>query len=712
MAIKRTFNGATIIKPGAYTKIVVENLTGFPLQPTGTVGIVGEAIGGEPHVLDILSKEGIQDAKARYKSGPIADALELLANPSKDPRIPNGASKIVVYKTNNSTQSAKSLMNMDSSPVAALNLVSKNYGLDENQISVLVEQGALADRHATIEGSIAGPFVLAGGETLKVLAKGTLYTYTGTLSGPAITATALAADMNNGANWAPSKPVVASLVTGTQQIQIVLDPTVVSDAEYQEGWMKIDATSTIDTIIGMSGEDRGRLGSRILTFNKNTFEESTLDLGGQDQILVKYVGAGTAAVLNLKWISSELRLQTTCTGASGDNLDILIKNAEGRVFHTMKTLSDFINQHAAYEASCPAANPAENADHLDYYDSLSIKDVEAGLTKDMFAIADYISTFMTLASASRIDNVYHGLATFANPVFFAGGSDGSSTNTDFANGLEAFKEERISIVVPLISADAGPLTIASINQLALNHALWGWSTIGKSERHVFISFLGSKDDLKDAAKDINSGYASIVGQDVRVLNKDNELTWKDPWAYACILAGMRAGAEVGEPLTAKLINVNDMRVRDGSWQPRKDYAEMIEAGVTFAEPLDTGGFKNVVGNTTYGVDPSFVWNRESVVQAAGYVAYDLRFNLELTFTGTKAKTGTAEAIANFIKNRMSAYLAADIIVGDDLNEKLGYRNLSVSLQGNTAIVNVSITPVQGVDFILPTIYLADISQSA
>jgi hypothetical protein len=139
---------------------------------------------------------------------------------------------------------------------------------------------------------------------------------------------------------------------------------------------------------------------------------------------------------------------------------------------------------------------------------------------------------------------------------------------------------------------------------------------------------------------------------------------------------------------------------------------MIDAGVTIIETLDNGSNRIVVGNTTYGKDPSFVWNRESVVQAAGFVAYDLRFNLDLAFTGSKARTGTAEALANFIKARMSTYLEADIIVGDDLNDGLGFKSLSVSIQGNTAIINVSVTPVQGIDFILPTIYLADIRQSA
>jgi hypothetical protein len=84
------------------------------------------------------------------------------------------------------------------------------------------------------------------------------------------------------------------------------------------------------------------------------------------------------------------------------------------------------------------------------------------------------------------------------------------------------------------------------------------------------------------------------------------------------------------------------------------------------------------------------------------------------FTGTKARTGSAEAIANFVKSRMTVYRepGTDIIVGDDDNKGMGYKNLRVSVEGNTAAIKVTITPVQGIDFILPTIYLANIKQSA
>ena len=207
MAIKRVFNGATIRKPGAYSSVKVENLSGFPLQATGTVGIIGEAVGGEADVLDILERSQIQSAKARYKSGPIADALSLLSAPSSDPRVANGASTIIVYKTNVGTMSSLALD--DNTGADMIDLISKNYGADENQVNIVVSEGSVADADAAIAGTIDGPFVLGG--TLAVVVNGTEYTYTCVMTG-ATGATGSAAEylanMNLTGTWSPSKPVV------------------------------------------------------------------------------------------------------------------------------------------------------------------------------------------------------------------------------------------------------------------------------------------------------------------------------------------------------------------------------------------------------------------------------------------------------------------------------------------------------------------------
>jgi hypothetical protein len=48
MAISRNFNGASILKPGAYSRTQVNLAGGFPLAPSGIFAIIGESLGGQP----------------------------------------------------------------------------------------------------------------------------------------------------------------------------------------------------------------------------------------------------------------------------------------------------------------------------------------------------------------------------------------------------------------------------------------------------------------------------------------------------------------------------------------------------------------------------------------------------------------------------------------------------------------------------------------
>jgi len=711
MSIKRTFNGATIIRPGAYSAVKVQNLTGFPLQATGIVGIIGEAVGGEPRVLDTLTGPQIQSAKDRYKSGPIADALALLAEPSKDPRVVNGASTVVIYKVNASLQSALELSSNLSQVI--VDLASKNWGGDENQLKATIETGTVVDADAKIEGTIDGPFDLSGGsDTLILTVNGTVYTYTSTLTGAAETPAAVMGDLN-GANWSPSKPIVASL--SGSKVDLTIDTGAILDSDLDYGYISIDASSTLDTIVGLAGSNRGVKGSRIITIANDQDEESA-EVGGQSVISVKYTGTAVTCKLTIGDSLGSRKLTTTCAGVAADDLDLTLgvtENGELKPKMTITALVDQINSHAKYDAAVTYSDPNLNAIEIDYYSLLHIGDVTVDLKRDVEALVEWSTNLSQLAQATRKSNIIGAVALIADQ-FFTGGADGASANTDWGTGFDALKLVRLNSVIPLISDDVGALSIDSINALCASHVIAMTSTLGKSERAAFCSKLGTKAEFMAAAKALNSGLVHLVGQDVQVSSHSNndELTYLDPWAFACLCAGMRAGSDVGEPITFKLINANDIRVRDGSWDPKLDYAELLDAGCTICEPLDSAGFRIVLDNTTYGVDPNFVWNRGSVVEAGYYVAYDLRFNLEALFTGTKARTGSADAIANLVKARMEIYLDEDIIVGDDLNEGVGYKNLSVVIEGSTALIDIIITPVQGIDFILPTIYLADIRQTA
>jgi len=698
MAIKINFNGEEIVVPGAYSRFEIAQTGDAPLSSSGIVGIVGEAEAGEPQVLDIITKSQFDSAIKRYKSGPIADAIGLLKAPSKDGRILGGASRIVIYKTNNSTKAE-----LDKT---VAKFVSKNWGTEENTISVLVSEGAIADEQAIIVGSIDGPFSITLGDTLILKIAGATYTYTAPATVGAQSAADAAIALNNAPDWAPSLPIQATAIGDKVQIEVLA-----SVAENDESYISVDAASTLDTIYGIIGDDRGKKGSRIVTAKKGVVTESSNDVGGESAIRIQYSGTGVKCELTVAKVSGKLNLSTD-TGVPAENLNIDLEDSEGLPLLSFQQLVDLIDANPNYTASVLATGVAlRNANELDYYAAINCLDVAVDLNRDMYLLTENMNAKSTLISIERKE-VAGALGVLAAAEFLVGGTYGVSTNTDYLNGFNALKAVRINIAVPLISQDSGGVSIDSVNAVADNYAREGWTTLGKSERQVYVSKLGTKQEFKDAALTLQSEFCTILGQDIRALGANGTLKWFDPWAHACIYAGMQAGGDIGEPITAKVINVNDVRVRDNSWDARVDETEMIEAGCAVTRSLDTGGFEIAVGNTTYGLDSNFMRNRSSVMEAAGFVLFDLRFNLEKAFTGTKARTGGATEVLNFVKDRMEVYLEDDITVGNENNDQLGYRALEVLEDGNITTIKITITVVEGRDFILPDIVFERNRQSA
>jgi hypothetical protein len=691
MSIKITYNGQELLIPGAYTKFQIANKGDVPLASSGTVGIIGEAEGGEGQVLDVITRSQFNSAIERYKAGPIADAIQLLNAPSKDGRILGGASKIVIYKVNNSTQSELTLN--------TAKIVSKNYGTDENGISVLLSEGAIEGKEAELSGSIDGPFAVTAADTLILKIAGTTYTYTAPATVAAQTAAQAKAALENAPDWSPSLPI--AIAENGLKIDIsVLDTVAKEDASY----IYVDPASTSDTIYGLIGEARGNKGSRVLISKKGVISETSKDVGGVSAVSVKYdAGTGTKCELSVKVVSGKLHLSTD-TGVPAEDLAIDLEDNEGLPIHSFQTLVDFVNAKAEYSASILDSGISQkNAIELDFYDAIDCQDVAVELNRDMFLLASDVNPRSEFVNIERTEDIAGSIDLLNPQQFLVGGTYGTSATSNFLDGFEGLKEQRINIAVPLISEDLAGKSIESINAIAEAYAREGWTTLGKSERNVYVSLLGDKNAVKDAARTLGSEFCSLLAQDIRATGASGELKWFSPWAHACIYAGMQAGSETGEPTTFKRININDIRVGDSSWNPLTDSEELIEAGVSVSRGLDTGGFEIIVGNTTYGVDENWMKNRTSVMEAGGFVLYDLRFQLEKTFTGTKARTGGEIEIKNFIKDRMESYLDADITVGNDGNDFLGYRALEVAQVGSQIQIDIIITTVEGRDFILPSI---------
>ena len=190
------------------------------------------------------------------------------------------------------------------------------------------------------------------------------------------------------------------------------------------------------------------------------------------------------------------------------------------------------------------------------------------------------------------------------------------------------------------------------------------------------------------------------------------------------MAGIRLGSDVGEPLTFKFVAANgvghnidpdtglSLSTGPSLFKPGFDFDEAIDEGITFTE-LASGGNRIVVDNTTYATDESFVFNRGSVVEAAQFVAKSSREVLEAIFVGQKVSNGAAESIKNILRNHLRALNEQEIITSS-IDAPFGFveETFTVTIDGNTAGVQVEIKPVQGLDFIFINFTLGNISQSA
>jgi hypothetical protein len=472
-----------------------------------------------------------------------------------------------------------------------------------------------------------------------------------------------------------------------------------------------------ENLIHISVADGSSVNNKIITIKKGTITE-TLPENAYDAILtLQYTGADASCNLTIQDVAGVKTLVATTSGTPADDLSIPLTNK------TIQDLVTIIDASPVYTASSTYPNRKNTpATDLDYISTaLDIKTSSKTLRRAQKELLDIINVRSQLVSASQVANT-EGLPANVTNKFLTGAARGASTNASFQAGFDALLAFRCNIVVPLISRDASQLsaigetdpassfTIDAVNLQTLTHCITASNTINRSERNCYVSKKDTFANVKTAAQALNHERASMTFQDVQVLGADGNLKFLDPWAAACMVAGIQAGTEVGTPATFKFVNANGIKHQDYNAKTQVDLA--IDAGLLALEEADSGGIRVVVHNTTYGADANFVFNRVSVVEAADYVAYNLRQQLEAIFVGNKAATGTAQSLKNAIVSIMDSFLRANIIVGDDTNDGRGFKDLVVSLSGNTAYIDITITPVQGVDFILNRITLDNIQQGA
>lgn len=451
-----TFNGQTLLRPGALSRVqAAPNRRANPLAP-GIVALIGEGDAGAQGIYEFTDP---LDIPAALYGGDVANAAAYAFDPSNDPIITGGAFKVIVYKVNQSTAASTTLAG-DEAVVTASTVA----GASTNTVLNYTAANLVVDQH------IGRWFKLGTGASAQYRrivdnAAGTVTVSPGYIGDPA-SFTALAATvLQNQLALTARRPGTAgnairvefeAAATADKYIFTVSDgvtteqsPEICGEPYFQlkylagpipaNGTGPITSTTGSDTItinVALAPVLNAWTGyvlhlpggyQRLISTNTAlalttvvlaaghglTAAALTAMIGGT--ATVRAVTAGTCSFGTTAGGGAPTAIVATITSVPPSALDNLSLSFATIGVTTLQEFADYINANTNYEASIPdGINPATPIGQMDYgtnnsgvtvrfdHEAAIIATLRGQFRRDLQTLIDWINNFSSLVSTVRI----------------------------------------------------------------------------------------------------------------------------------------------------------------------------------------------------------------------------------------------------------------------------------------------------------------------
>jgi hypothetical protein len=459
-------------------------------------------------------------------------------------------------------------------------------------------------------------------------------------------------------------------------------------------------------------------------------------ISGSGDVVLKVGYHGNTSVTTATLTISGTTLTTTVSGGTGSNLTVDLTK-----YATLADLAAYINSQSGYTASVSTALFGQQ--QVTYQATATAK--ATVLDKGTWGIAsshrnqvgrikkDAYAFFKNLSANSVLVQLGTGTtpaaASAGQPevqalTFLAGGTKGVTTNARVTGAIDAMERVRGNFLVTLFSRDASidategltdsgsTYTIDSINAYAKSHVVLMSQVKRKRHRQAFLSYKNTFVNAKLAAANIASARCSMAFQDFKSLDSQGNVKQFAPWLGACFAAGMQA-AGFYKAIFKKFINCSGVLMADGTYSDQmvSQVEDGLQNGLLPAERAETGGFRWVSDQTTYGVDGNFVYNSIQAVYAMDTVALTIAQRLEQAFVGQSLADISAGLMLSYIKAIMSDLMRLKLIASSD-DAPLGFKDAVVQISGNAAKVSLNIKLATSLYFIPIQAYISQITQTA
>lgn len=748
MASAIFFAGRRINIPQAVTAIDASGLPSSSPAAVGTVAIIGTAEGGAPLSVVESDSDATQPSaiQKRYRSGDLRTAALFAFQPSADPAVPGGAQKVIGVKVNPSTSAAVTLPDVNSAD--SLRVFAKDSGLFTSQINVEVAAGTDQGKKFTVtfEDHVEVFDDLGGEPIFDVLYApgGAGYTtVTGAISSTAFTAAATKATTGLSAQRSADIPapgvtqVVSSNAGDTTQAVTTYGLSggnVVSETLALNGTTPVVGTQSFDTVLGckMSAVALGTVTVKDTVIPTTLFSmttgqttrgylattntpaagavTTTIDTNAADDFVIlgiNSVGAPVSQKVDLTNAASVPVVGTTqfaaitalllgdVAGARTVTISLSAAKTLHSSFSTVQKVVDRLNSLDGFTANADVSNPTtfRMAD-ADYSPAVSLIGSPANFYADTFVIAAVLTSQSQYVSASRAPG---GLLLPANtvaPVFLAGGDEGVVTITQWQQALDLLKKRRYNHLV-VLSRDPA-VHAAALAHLVLKNGLL------KSEAQGIIGLAKSdgtgetRANIQSQIQALASRHLAFVSQRVEKFDPiSGEATLYPPYFLAAVMAGVKAGSAVAEPMTHKTIIATNID-NDSSWSVEDDASALIDRGLMMMEKVDSVGIRCVRSVTGHLADDNPIFTEYSANESLITSIFRLRNVLEKKIGG-RGLPGTVGALVALANAELNAQKDEEVI--------FDFNSLQIDQIGDVFPVSVAIAPIQGINFIPITIHL-------
>lgn len=715
---------------------------------TGIVAIVGQAEGGVP--LSVLESDA--DAtqpsaiQKRYRSGELRTAALFAFEPSADQAVPGGAQRVIGVKVNPSTAGSATLPDGNSND--ALLVTAKDSGLFTSQVNLEVESGTNNGKKLTVSFEDQQEvFDDVGGEPVFDAefdpgADG-YDAVTGAVSATAFVAAALKAAVGLDSERDADIPAVGG-VQGVssnagdtaQRLTVygLLGGVFIKEIIALNGTTPVVGPQDFDSVLAVS-MDGAALGTVTL---KDTVIPTTLFTltAGQTtrgyRALTNAVAAGAATVsIDTNDPSFLVLLGKNAVGAEVTEVVDLSNAASVPVvgttvfasltalllggvpaarttstaidaartlhssFSTVQKLVDRLNGLSGFTANADVSNPTTflMAD-MDYSTAVSLLGAPANFYADLFACAAVLTAQSQYVSGARATGGALPPANTPAPVYLAGGSEGTTTITQWQAALDLLKKRRYNHIV-VLSRDPA-VHAALLAHLVLKNGLL------KSEAQGIVG-LGKTDGSGETRAQIQSQIQALASRHLAFVSQQVEkfdpvsgaATLYPPYMLAAVAAGVKAGSAIGEPLTHKTIIATNLK-NDVTWSVEDDASALIDRGLMMYEKVDGVGIRCVRSVTGHLADDNPVFTEYSACESLVTSVYRLRSALELKIGG-RGLPGTAGAIQSLAFAELGKQVDEEVI--------FSFKSLQVDQVGDVFPVSVEIAPILGINFIEVVLHL-------